>query len=86
MRLHQSDLRVNLAESCGNDVEDAEQFFKDRDKFQEARDKIWQKHRVDLRRFNTEEIPEGNPEEENHHNSKLFMAVHEYIKLTKRFH
>ena len=71
---------------CGNEVEDAEYIFKDCDRIQEARDKMWRGHRVDLRQFDTPKPLEGNPEESKDHNSKPFAAVPEYINLTKMFH
>ena len=57
--------------------------FENRNETKYGKEKICQE---DLRQFNTEEILEGNPEESNDHNSKLFTTVQEYIKLTKRFH
>ena len=94
MRLRRSNLKeelyeVGLAESptcaCGHNIEDAEHFFQDCILYRNERTHIHTTLGIDLRRYQTEDLLEGEINGTNEDNLWLFHAVQEYIKLTKRF-
>ena len=94
IRLRKSDLKeelfeVGLAESpmceCGNGIEDADHFFKECQRHNEARQHIENTLGIYFRNYQTEDILEGETAGTDEDNLWLFHAAQKYIERTKRF-
>ena len=80
---------LNLADSpvcaCGQGIEDADHYFKDCITHNDARRKVRQKFKIDLRQHETEELLEGDTEMTDMENQLVFQAVQWFIRESGRF-
>ena len=69
----------------GREIEDAEHYLKNCVLYERLRRRARDIFNIDLRFYETEELLEGDPNQENQINSELFKAVQWFIGDSERF-